>query len=393
MILAESSELFKKHKAGVVMPTYNNAQTLEKVLRGVLVYTTNVIVVNDGATDDTAKVLQKFPEIVQVSYPVNQGKGYALQRGFQRALEAGCDYVITIDSDGQHYPEDLPGFLRMLEHHPSAIIIGARNMEQSSVPGKSSFGNKFSTFWFWVETGLKMKDTQSGYRLYPIKLLREIKFLTRKFEFEIEVLVRSAWKGIEITEVPVNVFYPEKGKRISHFRPFTDFFRISILNTFLVFISILYVKPRDFFRNANKRKFWSAVKEQLFHPGESDRVKAFSIGFGIFMGIVPLWGFQLVTAVALSFLFRLNKALVIVAANISIPPMIPLILFLSYVTGAIWTGDKGKVISLGDPITLDVVQNNSLQYILGAFTLALVGGVFSATLTYLGLKALKSRKS
>jgi len=124
-----------------------------------------------------------------------------MRKGFQRAVEAGCDYVISIDSDGQHYAEDLPLFLKKLESNPSAIIIGIRNMEHASVPGKSSFGNKSSSFWFWVMTGLKMSDTQSGYRLYPVKLLKEIKFITRKFEFEIEVLVLSAWRGISITEV------------------------------------------------------------------------------------------------------------------------------------------------------------------------------------------------
>ena len=126
-------------------------------------------------------------------------------------------------------------------------------MEQASVPGKSSFGNKFSNFWFWVETGLKMSDTQSGYRLYPVKLLETTKFLTRKFEFEIEVLVTSAWRGIEITEVPVRVFYAEKESRVSHFRPFKDFTRISILNTVLVTIALLYIKPRDFIRGLKKK--------------------------------------------------------------------------------------------------------------------------------------------
>lgn len=130
-------------------------------------------------------------------------------------------------------------------------------MDQASVPGKSSFGNKFSNFWFWVETGLKMSDTQSGYRLYPVKQMAGMKFLTTKFEFEIEVLVTSAWRGIEITEVPVRVFYAEKENRVSHFRPFKDFTRISILNTFLVTIALLYIKPRDLFRASKKKTLGS----------------------------------------------------------------------------------------------------------------------------------------
>jgi glycosyltransferase involved in cell wall biosynthesis len=247
------SEQFEKEKVCVVVPTYNNAGTIGSVVRGVLDFTKHVIIVNDGSTDNTPELIKSFPEITIVSYENNRGKGYALRKGFAKAAELGYTYAITIDSDGQHYPDDLPKFLEKLRDNPKAIIIGARNMEQASVPGKSSFGNKFSNFWFWVETGIKRNDTQSGYRLYPVKALQQIPFVTNKFEFEIEVLVRSAWAGIDVIEVPVKVFYPEKVKRVSHFRPFKDFTRISILNTVLVTIAFLCIKPRDFFRSIKKK--------------------------------------------------------------------------------------------------------------------------------------------
>ena len=253
MIPVDSSEMFKQKKVCVLVPTYNNEQTLGKVLSSLLAFTNQIIVVNDGSTDSTLTVLQQFPQINLVSYPQNKGKGYALRTGFRHAVKSGYDYAITIDSDGQHFADDLHKFLAKLEDHPAAIIIGARNMDQASVPGKSSFGHKFSNFWYWFETGLTMSDTQSGYRLYPVKLLNNTNFITRKFEFEIEVLVMSAWRGIEITEVPVRVYYADKENRISHFRPFKDFTRISILNTFLVIIALLYIKPRDFFRGLKKK--------------------------------------------------------------------------------------------------------------------------------------------
>lgn len=253
MTTEEIRATFEDKKVCVLIPTYNNERTLGTVLNGVLAYTGNVIVVNDGSTDGTGVILESFPDVDVVNYPVNQGKGFALRTGFRHAVKSGYDYAITIDSDGQHFPDDLEKFLVALEEHPAAIIIGARNMDQASVPGKSSFGNKFSNFWFWVETGLKMNDTQSGYRLYPVKLLNDVRFVTRKFEFEIEVLVTSAWRGIAIEEVPVKVFYAEKGERISHFRPFKDFSRISVLNTVLVTLTLLYIKPRDFLRGIKKK--------------------------------------------------------------------------------------------------------------------------------------------
>jgi len=392
MALEEFVSQFKKLKVAVLIPTYNNEQTLAGVIRDVQEYSDDIIVVNDGSTDSTADLLKKFQRISLVSYAVNRGKGYALRKGFQRALDLGYDYVISIDSDGQHYAEDLPKFLSAVQVHPSAIIMGVRNMEQAGVPGKSSFGHKFSNFWFWVETGIKMNDTQSGYRLYPIRLLSGTTFITRKFEFEIEVMVRSVWNGVDMAEVPIKVFYASKEDRVSHFRPFQDFTRITILNTVFVIVAVLYIKPRDFLIGKKKGKSWSSLKKQLFHPNDSHFIKALSVGFGVFMGIVPIWGFQLIVAIGLAFAFRLNKALVIIAANISIPPMIPVILFLSHLTGALWMGDRARFISFHDPITLEMVGNNSVQYVLGAITFAIIAGSLSGTFTYLGLKIFKQPK-
>jgi glycosyltransferase involved in cell wall biosynthesis len=250
---AEIRSLFTSHKICVLIPTYNNAQTLERVLRDVLSYTDQVVVVNDGSTDTTPVILEKFPTVLKVSYDLNRGKGYALRTGFAFACSQGFDYAITMDSDGQHFAADLPVLLSAIDDVPDSILVGARNMDQLTVPGKSSFGNKFSNFWFWVTTGIQMLDTQSGYRWYPIRRMQGMRFFTRKFEFEIEVLVRSSWKGIPVKNVPVKVFYPENGKRITHFRPFRDFTRISVLNTVLVTVALLYIKPRDLWRAIKKK--------------------------------------------------------------------------------------------------------------------------------------------
>jgi glycosyltransferase involved in cell wall biosynthesis len=384
--MSEIREVFERNRICVLVPTYNNARTLDGVLTSLLEYTDQIVVVNDGSTDETANIIAHYPQIKNFGYPDNRGKGYALQFGFKNAMEAGYKYAITMDSDGQHFAKDLPVFLNKLTDNPDAIIIGARNMDQASVPGKSSFGNKFSNFWFQVETGLKLKDTQSGYRLYPISSLQKFNFYTNKFEFEIEVLVRSAWGGIQITEVPVQVFYAEKSERVSHFRPFRDFSRISVLNTVLVTIALLYIKPRDLVRKFKKKSFKSVLTEALFNNAEPDTVKALSVGFGVFMGIVPIWGFQLAAAIALAFAFKLNKALVIIAANISIPPMIPLILFLSHVTGTVWMGDEAVSITFDRALDLDFFKDSFLQYVYGAITLAIAAGVIFSVVTYSLLK-------
>jgi glycosyltransferase involved in cell wall biosynthesis len=183
--MESSGHLFERLKVCIVVPTYNNANTLAALIRDLKEFQAHIIVVNDGSTDETESVLGLFPDIQTISYFPNQGKGIALQIGFGAAVEKGYDYAISIDSDGQHFARDIPGFLIALEENPGALIIGARNMEQSSVPTKSSFGHRFSNFWYRVETGNNLPDTQSGYRLYPVASLQSMYFFTRRFEFEI----------------------------------------------------------------------------------------------------------------------------------------------------------------------------------------------------------------
>ena len=384
---------FKELRVAVLVPTYNNARTLRRLLTEIKHYTDQIIVVNDGSTDDTQSILNECELEHIVTYKNNVGKGWALRCGFKKAIELGYQYVITIDSDGQHFPEDLLLFLDEVEKKPGCLIIGKRNMEQSGIPGKSSFGNKFSNFWFWVETEIKMEDTQCGYRLYPVKELNTMKFFTKKFEFEIEVIVRAAWRGILVTAVPTKIHYDEVGKRISHFRPFQDFSRISVLNAFLVTIALLYIKPRDFFRRLLKKESREALMKELLHFEDSNLKKATSIGFGVFMGIVPIWGAQLIVAIALSILFRLNKALVILAANISLPPMIPIILYLSHLTGKIWMGEKAVNLSFSTGITLENLRNSFLQYVAGAITLSVISGLIAAVVSFALLGLFNKRKA
>jgi len=361
--------IIEKHEVCVIIPTYNNSSTLLGVIKDVFRYNRNIIVINDGSTDDTAELLFKTDGIDVISYFENKGKGYALQRGFERAISKGFKYAITIDADGQHFADDIPLFEEKLIKHPDSVILGSRNMGQKGVPNKSSFGNKFSNFWFWVETGIKLPDTQSGFRLYPLDKLKNKHWVTNKFEFEIEVMVKSAWSGVEITHVPVKVYYAPKLTRVSHFRPFIDFTRISILNTILVVIALLYIKPRDFFRVAFSKSIKQHFKDQVSNPKYSNANLALSVGLGVFMGIVPLWGYQMVTAVFLAHLLKLNKVITVVSSNISIPPMIPLILFLSVKTGELLTGIHTGI-NFHNEITFETIKSLFVVYLIGSVVFA-----------------------
>ncbi len=237
----DCKQFFKKTRTCVIVPTYNNAGTVIDVLDRLQPYIGDIIVVNDGSTDNTQQLLDAYSNpITIVSYPQNGGKGCALKKGFEKALKMGFVYGITIDSDGQHYPEDLPEFAEAMRLHPGALVVGNRKLTQENMPGKNSFANYFSNFWFMLQTWQYLPDTQTGYRVYPLTELRGLGMLTCRYEAELELLVFSAWGGIDLVSTPIRVYYPPKGERVSHFRPVYDFFRISILNTVLCLLCLVY---------------------------------------------------------------------------------------------------------------------------------------------------------
>ncbi len=382
MIAENYHKIFEEKKCCVLIPTYNNAKILKSVIENVLQYTNNVIVVNDGSTDNTLQILEDFKEIKIKSYKRNKGKGYALKTGFKFAEEQGYDFAISIDSDGQHFAKDLPQFLNKLDDNDNAIIIGARNMDGQDQKQGSSFANKFSNFWFLVETAIKHPDTQSGYRLYPLKKVNKLHYFTNKYEFEIEVIVRNSWRGIDIEAVPINVFYPDEDDRITHFRPFKDFFRISVLNTILVICALLFGLPARIYHSAKKKGLKRIIKEDILQAKDSNLKIAKAIGFGFFMGIVPIWGWQVIVSLALSQYFKLNKAIVILAANISVPPMIPFIIFGSFYAGGLVLGKDLDLLHFTSNISLQSVSQDLLQYVLGAFVLAITLGLLTFVISY-----------
>lgn len=194
-----------------------------------------VVVVNDGSTDGTAAELAAIPEVVVVDHGVNRGKGEALVTGFAYALATGYTHVVTIDTDGQHAPEDLGAFLSAIEERPGTLWLGDRGLLSprgvENAPGSSVFGCRFSNFWVRLETGLRLTDTQTGYRAYPVEALPHGASAARRYDFEVEIIVRAAWMGTPVGMVPISVFYPPREERVSHFHPWRDNVRLTRLHT------------------------------------------------------------------------------------------------------------------------------------------------------------------
>lgn len=368
----------------VIMPTYNNAGTLACVISSVLEYCGDLIVINDGSTDGTAEILKGFGQKINVlTHPFNWGKGVALKNGLERAVEMGFSNAISIDSDGQHSASDLAGFAKALQEMPGSLIVGARNLNADGMPGGNTFANKFSNFWFRLETGINLLDTQSGYRLYPLDKVDLSARFTGGYEFELEILVFSAWKGVDVTNIPVSVIYPPD--RVSHFKPLRDFARISVLNTILVAICFFWRWPVSFFKKLTWTNIKSFIDRNIIHSPESNARIASSVMLGCFMGILPIWGYQMVCAFALAHLLKLNKVIVLVASNISLPPLIPFIIFGSYRLGCAVLGQP-MLFSL-DNFSLEVAGTVLLQYALGAVMLAALTAMVSWVFTMMVLLA------
>ncbi len=215
-------------RAAVVIPVFNHEERVADVIREAMQLGLPIVVVDDGSTDGTPALLERLEGITVLRHPVNQGKGAALLTGFAAAAPT-CDWALTIDADGQHQPRDGTSLLAIARSGRRVLVVGKRQgMRGDNVPWTSRFGRAFSNFWVWVAGGPRIEDSQSGFRLYPLPEALELSVRARRYQFEVEILVQARRAGIPTVEVPVGVVYQPKGVRVSHFRPWVDFFRNSV---------------------------------------------------------------------------------------------------------------------------------------------------------------------
>jgi glycosyltransferase involved in cell wall biosynthesis len=223
------------HNISIIIPVYNNPKTIKKVVEDALFLNIFVIVIDDGSDIKVETLLKKDKNLTILRDDKNQGKGVAILTGTKEAKKRGFSYVISIDGDGQHYPQEVLKLLPLLKDEN--IVIGNRAFKEN-VPNTSKFGRQFSNFWIWTESGEWLKDTQSGFRAYPISIL-DLELTQSRYDLEIEVLVKHLWSGKKIKEVAIEVYYPPKGARISHFDKVEDNIRLSKIHTRLFFLNIL----------------------------------------------------------------------------------------------------------------------------------------------------------
>jgi glycosyltransferase involved in cell wall biosynthesis len=212
-------------RCALVIPVYNHGASVGAVIQKSLALGFPVIVVDDGSTDDTARVLSAVDAVCVVRHGFNRGKGAALRSGFRFAA-AIADWAITLDADGQHHPEDARALLGAIPPDQRPIVVGRRTgMAPGRAPWASRFGRQFSNFWVRMAGGPDVADTQSGFRIYPLPETLALDVRARRYQYEIEVLVAARQAGIPVIERPVRVQYTPPGGRVSHYRPLMDFLR------------------------------------------------------------------------------------------------------------------------------------------------------------------------
>jgi glycosyltransferase involved in cell wall biosynthesis len=373
----------------LVIPVYNHGKTLRDVVVKALGVNDKVMVIDDGSTDGGPETLAGLP-IMEFRHLENRGKGAAIITAAHEARKRGATHIVTIDADGQHDPADYARFVPLIHEEPDAIIVGTRAFDSATTPLLSRFGRVFSNFWLRVQTGYKLKDTQSGFRAYPISLLGWLKLRERHYDFEVEVLVKSAWAGITLKEVDISVYYPPASLRVSHFHLFMDNLRLSLLNTKLTMRAMTPYPHKRFAAGARGTEKVSLLRpikslRLLLTGNNSPERLAAAAGLGVFLGALPLIACQSIITLFAANYFRLNKLMALATGQLCIPPLVPALCI-----------EAGYFIRHGrflTEVSLETVGYQALERIfewfLGSLILGPILGILTGMATYVGALCLK----
>lgn len=398
----------------VVVPTFNNARSLPGVLGGLGTIGLPVIVVNDGSTDDTAATVDAWREgdsasRHSVTHHENRGKAAALLTGFAMAREMGFTHALTIDSDGQHEPTDLRRLIGVGVGNSGALIVGARPQRIADCPWRSLVGRRLSNWFVWVASGVHVTDSQSGMRLYPLGLIGGLGVRAGRYAFETEILTRAGWAGLGVIETPITGIYGVAGGRTTHFRVGRDSWEAVGMHTRLIARSLLPGDPvprvdvgscgaataqvNHSIGTILHRAWWWLGPRRLAAMATGNAMErgrlAASVGTGLFMATVPVYGIKTVACLWLSAKFRLHPAVVIAVSSLSTPPLGFVFAFLSLLVGhVILRGDlpTPDVLPTWSAFTLADARALLWEWVVGSVIVGVVLGVLGYTLAALALR-------
>ncbi len=325
----------------VIAPTFNNARTLDDILTRIRATGLPLIVVNDGSTDETPGVLEgwgRAPDVIVLVHQRNRGKAEALRTGFTAAMKRGHTHAVTIDTDAQHDPEQIPNLLAVARRSPEALVVGHRSETQPGYPSKSLLGRRISNLLIAMESGVRVGDSQCGLRIYPLEFLRAVPCRSGRFGLETEILVRAGWAGCRIVEVGINCHYPPPGERVSHFRPWADSWRGVGMHLRLILRALGPWPFRKWPGRARRGRNRFSCRGVLswLNPASawrqlrSDEISRTEISAGLAMGAfianLPAYGGQTLLSLYAARRLHLHPLSVVVGSQLSTPPIGPLLI-------------------------------------------------------------------
>jgi glycosyltransferase involved in cell wall biosynthesis len=212
-------------KIALLIPVYNESKNISKLIQRLEYPKKDIIIVDDGSTDNTYKIIEKTGVVV-LKHNKNLGKGYAQRTGFEYAIKKGYEYVITLDGDGQHNPQEIPLFINRIKETREDIILGERRVSLKTMPIPRYFANLIVSFIVSFFSHQAIRDAQSGYRAISAQVMQKVPLTTSHFEMECEILIRAAKLGYRIGSIPISTIYQQEKSKI---KPFIDTVRFIIL--------------------------------------------------------------------------------------------------------------------------------------------------------------------
>ena len=325
-------EIYNKQTQRVllVIPTYNNATTIANVITKSIKTGNDILLVDDGSTDETKTIIFSFP-IYKITHTQNMGKGSAILAAIKWASNNNYTHIITIDADNQHDPSEVTKFISKIKEKPLAIIVGTRNFSNAEVPRKSRFGRKFSNFWLKTACGTTIHDSQSGFRAYPVEAILKLKLSETRYNLEIEILAKAVWAGLLLDSVDISVHYSDATKQASHFDPLRDNIRISKTYIKLVCRNFIPIPHKILFGKTHKEKmfdfFIKPIKtiKELVKERTSAKELALAAMLGIFLGTLPLFALHGIVILFCATRLKLNRIMAFNMQHFCIPPVVPAI--------------------------------------------------------------------
>ena len=398
----ENAELFR---LVVVVPVFNHGASVGGVLAALASMGRPVIVVNDGSGDSTAEVLRAWAadglarEVF--SHETNVGKAEALRTGFAKAIERGFTHVLTIDADGQHDVADVPALVAAATASPTALVVGTRAGGDESAPMASRIGREISNWLVWCESGVVIDDSQSGMRVYPLAAIGEIDGGASRYGFETQVISRAGWFGVAVVRVPIRSIYVVAGGRTTHFRLVYDTALAVRMHAALLGRALFFVRADRALEHASDRSAGRAdgsvgartgsIPRRLMRwlspmrlivmarDEETGRERlAISVGVGLAMATLPVYGIKTVACLWLSARFNLQPLVVLAVSSLCTPPLSYLFIFASIFAGHVLLTGSWPV-GLAEQISvtpwLELLRAVALKWIVGSVFVAAVLGV------------------